>query len=250
MGGHWAGLPSPRSSRLGQWLETLRPLARLLRRGIILRPTPSTEAGAAATGRREATLRGYEWWFWGVPAEGASLRPSMAQAAPAAMPRRVHSPRDKRRRASRVPVVKAPRALRPPGPQARELFASSQPLPEGSNEEPAAPCPGLARRRQGLHRPRHVRTIFEPEAVQAPQLRQPHRFRPERAVRTWCDFCCRYIFSTSQRCAGEQPATSPGLPLVPLALPTATLCTFDPASLPSSLARVAQRNANISIHWE
>ncbi|XP_061495823.1 ras association domain-containing protein 5-like [Rhineura floridana] len=133
----------------------------------------------------------------------------MAGAAPVKMPPSIVSgtlsPRGKKRR---VLVVKGPKALRAPALQEKELFPppskQSLPLPEGKDGDAAgAACPMLGRRRrQGLHRPRHVRTIFEPQQqVQPPQLRQPHRFRPAEGVRTWCDLCCHYIFSASQRCA-------------------------------------------------
>ncbi|XP_067420175.1 ras association domain-containing protein 5-like [Emydura macquarii macquarii] len=119
----------------------------------------------------------------------------MAAAAP--QPGGAPSPREKRRRLPRVPVVRAPRTARPPALPAPELFRplGEPPPPEG---RAGAPLPVCGRRRPGPQRPRHVRTIFEPEA----QRGRRHRFRPEEALRTWCDLCCRFIFSQSLRCAG------------------------------------------------
>ncbi|KAH1186393.1 hypothetical protein KIL84_019142 [Mauremys mutica] len=107
------------------------------------------------------------------------------------------SPREKRRRLPRVPVV---RAARPPARPALELFMPlrEQP-PQPRAGRAAAPGPVCGRRRPGPQRPRHVRTIFEPEPEG--QRGQRHRFRLEEAVRTWCDLCCHFIFSQSLRCA-------------------------------------------------
>ncbi|XP_038238141.1 ras association domain-containing protein 3 isoform X1 [Dermochelys coriacea] len=118
----------------------------------------------------------------------------------AAAPQPGGLPRAKRRRLPRVPVVRAPRAARPSALPALELFVplgeQQPPPPQPGAGRTAAPGPLCGRRRPGPQRPRHVRTIFEPEPEG-----QRHRFRLQEAMRTWCDLCCHFIFSRSLRCA-------------------------------------------------
>ncbi|XP_074869708.1 ras association domain-containing protein 3 isoform X2 [Carettochelys insculpta] len=131
------------------------------------------------------------------PTGGASRSGGQRMAAANPPPAGAAGPREKRRRLSRVPVVREPRVPRPPALPARELFAplAEQP-PQPRAGRAGVPGPLCGRRRPGPQRPRHVRTLFEPEAEG-----RRHRFRLEEALRTWCDLCCRFIFSQSLRCA-------------------------------------------------